>query len=88
MEGTEKKELYQKIEHIDIRINRILNILESDHKTHSKGLVEQVELTRAELEALLIREKVITGKVAVYIAIGGVIVSFLAFVLPILIKKY
>jgi hypothetical protein len=39
------------------------------------------------VEALLMREKVITGKVAVYIGIGGAIVSFIAWVLPILMKN-
>lgn len=53
------------------KVDRILYYLESDPKTKQEGLVEKVNRIDAELENLLIREKVYVAKFSTAAFFGG-----------------
>lgn len=50
--------LEQKIDTLNINLNRILGYLESDDKTKRKGLVQEVDELKTVVSELLTRERV------------------------------
>ncbi len=70
MPPTEKQTLGQKID-------RILYILETDEKTHRKGLVEEVSDIKITLEDLIFKQKMFAAKVAFLGVVGGFLFSVL-----------
>lgn len=75
------------IEGLTKKVDRILYYLESDPKTKQEGLVEKVNRIDAELENLLIREKVYVAKFSTAAFFGGAVFtgiwSFLKFIFKI-----
>jgi hypothetical protein len=55
------------------KVDRILYYLESDPKTKQEGLVEKVNRIDADLENLLIREKVYVAKFSSAAFFGGAV---------------
>lgn len=71
MTSEEKKYIYGKLNKLDNSVKRILQILENDDSTDTKGLVKSVRDVEAKV-FLLYREKdVQKGRNAVYGAIGA-----------------
>lgn len=58
------------------KLDRVLYILENDDKTNRKGLVEEVSDMKSTLEDLLLKQKMLAGKVAFLGAVGGFVFTF------------
>lgn len=63
--------------------SRILGYLESDSKTNQKGVVEQVEINKSDIEKIKTERKITAGKVGVVLAIltaiGGFLLKLIGF---------
>ena len=53
------------------KLDRVLYILENDNKTNRKGLVEEVSEIKKDLDQLITKDKILSGKIAVVGFIGG-----------------
>jgi len=78
---TEEKEEVKK------QLARVLFILESDNKTHQKGVVERVSDIDRKLTDLLTREKVYKAKATTWGIIGGALSTVLLWFLKFGIAK-
>lgn len=64
MTSEEKKRVWDTLDVLKAGQTRILGLLESDDKTNTKGLVEQVHDSKKKIHEILTRERVLKGKVA------------------------
>lgn len=79
MSSDEKTELYKRLSQIDSRVDRVLFILESDSRTNTQGLVEEVRMLREKVSQLEVDKKVKNAQIATWGAIGSAVVMALAF---------
>lgn len=63
------------------KIDRILSILENDDAINKIGLVHQVHLNEARLDALEEREKIFIAKATILGFIGGLIISIITWII-------
>ena len=82
-----EKEQMNEINNINIKLNRILQILESDNKTNQKGLVE-VAISNEVRIAKLEREREIVKKVnGAYGFVGAGILGIVVWIVKIFANK-
>tara|TARA_R110000772_G_scaffold156255_1_gene267346 strand:- start:1389 stop:1670 length:282 start_codon:yes stop_codon:yes gene_type:complete len=74
MSSEEKKDLYTKLELMNTSLYRILSILESDNRTNTLGLVEEVRLLRAKVNTLEVNERIRKSQIAIYGGLGSAFV--------------
>jgi len=87
MTTTEKKHIYGKLKQLDIRISRILQILENDDTTDTKGLVNTVRDIEVTVDNLVRDRDIQRGKLAVYGAIGAFLTLIVYWVIQALINN-
>lgn len=88
MSSEEKKELYKRLSQIDSRVDRVLFILESDSRTNTQGLVEEVKILRERVYQLEVDKKVRNSQIATWGAIGSFAVLSLSFLFQQLISYF
>lgn len=71
MSSEEKAKLYQRLSDIDGSLARVLLILESDRRTNSQGLVEEVRNLKARIEEMEVRDRIRKSQIATYGALGS-----------------
>lgn len=73
MEAQQKEidELKEKVDESDKKLDRILNILESDDKIKSPGLVERMKLAENKIEEIIIQRVISKTKAGVYGSVGA-----------------
>ena len=87
MSTDEAKEVYKRLDDMQVSINRILGIMESDDKFKEKGLVEKVNIMHNQLSDLLTREKVYRAKATTWGILGGAVGTALIWVGKALLTK-
>ena len=75
MTPGERKTVFGKLNELDDDIKRILQYLENDNKTNSKGLIEEVKDLREDVNNLIVYKKVQAGKMMIYIGIGSTVLG-------------
>lgn len=75
----EKQEIYKRLGQIEGGMARILFILESDSRTNTQGLVEEVKTLRLEVNELKVDKKVRNTQIATWGAVGSFVVLALSF---------
>ena len=83
----ERKTVYGKLNDLDDDIKRILQYLENDNKTNSKGLIEEVKDLREDVNNLIVYKKVQAGKMLVYIGIGTAVLYVAIYFAKLFITK-
>lgn len=73
MTPEEKIEINKKFDELNMKMTRILGILENDTAIGEDGLVKKVRTIGAKLEELLVREQVYKAKATTWGIIGGAI---------------
>ena len=79
MSSDEKTEFYKRLSQIENRVDRVLFILESDSRTNTQGLVEEVRTLREKVSELQIDKKVRNAQIATWGAVGSMAVLALSF---------
>lgn len=71
---------------ISQKLDRVLYILENDDKTNRKGLVQDVNDLKLQVQELLTKERINESKTALLGAIGGAVFTIAFWILQYFIK--
>lgn len=81
MPQEEKHEVYKRLGQIEGGLARVLFILESDSRTNTQGLVEEVRFLKERVYELEVDKKIRKNQIAIYGAVGSACVLVLSFLL-------
>ena len=80
MTENEQRDLYDSITNIKANMARVLFILESDGRTNSKGLVEEVAVLQKQVSELVQKERFFSFKVVTLVGVVVVLFSAILYV--------
>jgi septation ring formation regulator EzrA len=87
MTQLEKQQFADRLTLIEDKLGRVLHILESDDKTHTKGLVETVHRTKEQVDKMNNENEILKAKAATFGVIGGAVISAVVWFLQKIIFK-